>query len=54
MGGWAIENLRWGCWWCHLVAMHTKGFRVDNQEINKSGNQEIREGNGSPLYEDHH
>mgnify|MGYP001592753078 FL=1 len=27
--GWARENLCGGCPWCHLVAVHTKGMKID-------------------------
>ena len=28
LGGWGEDNLRWGCWRCHLVGMHGKGLKA--------------------------
>lgn len=30
-GKWTFENTRWACWWCHLVAVHTKGMKIDGE-----------------------
>jgi len=37
LGGWTEDNLRWGCWHCHLVSMHAHGMKVTNQTENEKG-----------------
>lgn len=28
-GDWSQENLRIGCYFCHIIAMHTQGRKID-------------------------
>jgi hypothetical protein len=29
LGGWGLDNLKGGCWKCHLIGMHEKGLKPE-------------------------
>ena len=29
LGGWGLDNLKGGCWKCHLIGVHERGMKIN-------------------------